>query len=845
MSNVTKPRKYYFVESSQIGQIPLVAGNVIALIDANGFYYDVEDGGAVVRRPIAGNRQFIYERPTNATPGELNTLYICDTGETLTGSEETLYELYVWDDVWYLIGNNTHDINVSSLVDTTVTYYLTGSTSNASTTGRLTKRSDVYVDSTGKINAPGGFGGGKADSAIRSDSTASADTATSATQDGLGNNIAETYIKSLLPNVNNSSVLITMGDNSTDTINTYVPPNVSTSGAGLAPIIPQDITKNILYRDGWKALDISGMTADSADKDSSGQQITSTYIKSLSFDPATRELEVTKGNDTVVSPAITIPDTTYNDYSGPGNGHGLVPASTSGNAQRYLRVDGSWQTVPDYTGATGGNAGTAGLVKAPQAADSGKFLKGDGTWSVLPVFAGSTSGVVPASASGDQNKVLKGDGSWYAIPNYTGATSSTDGVAGLVNPALSADVDKFYKGDGTWGVVPTMQGATTVTDGASGLVPTPTASDSAKYLCGDGSWQVPIIPVFTTTNNGLTPASGNANASNYLNAEGQWTIPTRNTTGALPIGNTEHEITDQFYGDGSTTAFTLQYTPSASTLSVTLDGTALVDNTDYTVSANIITLTNAPVINSETENFVLSADTNIYPLAVYASAITSVTVGGVSVASTNYLLSDNSLVIIDQSSYSTGAAIVVNYSHPQILNATYSVALSNVKMGIVAAPDSLDYTTTYTQPNAYILNGKLYSNNKEVVTVDDAFGVSTNGLVPGPTSADSTKYLAADGNWTSPLPTVVADTSFTPVSGLTVTSKKYGHSYYITVDGTATSSISSGSAIATTTETFNKVYAVGLVGSSTALFTLDGTSIICDTAIAANDTIAVSLNALA
>jgi hypothetical protein len=589
MSNVTKPRKYYFVESSQIGQIPLVAGNVIALIDANGFYYDVEDEGAVVRRPIAGNRQFIYERPTNATPGELNTLYICDTGETLTGSEETLYELYVWDDIWYLIGNNTHDINVSSLVDATVTYYLTGSTSNASTTGRLTKRSDVYVDSTGKINAPGGFGGGKADSAIRADSTASADTATSATQDGLGNNIAATYIKSLLPNVNNSSVLITMGDNSTDTINTYVPPNVSTSGAGLAPIIPQDITKNVLYRDGWKALDISGMTADSADKDSSGQQITSTYIKSLSFDPATRELEVTKGNDTVVSPAITIPDTTYNDYSGPGNGHGLVPASTSGNTQRYLRVDGSWQTVPDYTGATGGNAGTAGLVKAPQATDSGKFLKGDGTWSNPDQFAGSTAGLVPTSTSSTQTKFLKGDGSWADVPEYVGATSGTNGVAGLVNPAASADRNKFYRGDGTWTEYPTFSGSD------AGIVPTSDATTQNKFLQGDGTWSE--VPVFGLNSNGVVPGPSISSSDNYLTAAGTWNSPTKNTTGTLDVGVDPYSITDSFMGDGSTSAYTLRYVPNAGTLNVYVDAVPIASS-DYSLTDNVITFNTAPAASA-------------------------------------------------------------------------------------------------------------------------------------------------------------------------------------------------------------------------------------------------------
>ena len=232
MSNVTKPRKYYFVESSQIGQIPLAAGNVIALIDANGFYYDVEDNGTIVRRNINGNRQFIYERPDDLHPGEINTLYICDTGEKLTGTDTTLYELYVWDDKWYYISNNTQDVNVASIINTTIPYYITGTASSGSTTSKLIKRSDVYVDNTGKVNAAGGYGGGKADNAVRADSAAVAATATSATKDSLDNPIVSTYIKNVISSANSAAVTLVKGDNSTSVINTYVPPVVTTTAAG-------------------------------------------------------------------------------------------------------------------------------------------------------------------------------------------------------------------------------------------------------------------------------------------------------------------------------------------------------------------------------------------------------------------------------------------------------------------------------------------------------------------------------------------------------------------------------------------------------------------------------------
>ena len=73
------------------------------------------------------------------------------------------------------------------------------------------------------------------------------------------------------------------------------------------------------------------------------------------------------------------------------------------------------------TGATSLLAGTKGLVPAPSAGDEGKFLKGDGTWDSVPNpsdMTGATSltpgthGLVPAPAAGDEDKVLRGDGTW-------------------------------------------------------------------------------------------------------------------------------------------------------------------------------------------------------------------------------------------------------------------------------------------------------------------------------------------------------------------------------------------------------------------------------------------------
>ena len=89
------------------------------------------------------------------------------------------------------------------------------------------------------------------------------------------------------------------------------------------------------------------------------------------------------------------------------------------DTNEYKSVGGS--EIPDFTGATSSAAGAHGLVPAPAVADRTKFLKGDGSWDTVPYppnMAGATAstaglaGLVPAPAAGDQDKVLYGDGTW-------------------------------------------------------------------------------------------------------------------------------------------------------------------------------------------------------------------------------------------------------------------------------------------------------------------------------------------------------------------------------------------------------------------------------------------------
>lgn len=92
---------------------------------------------------------------------------------------------------------------------------------------------------------------------------------------------------------------------------------------------------------------------------------------------------------------------------------GRVPAPTSGDKDKYLKGDGTWDTPSggvDMTGATASTAGTHGLVPAPSAGDNEKFLRGDGTWQPASGGGGSSTlvGLTDVDISSPTNgQVLK------------------------------------------------------------------------------------------------------------------------------------------------------------------------------------------------------------------------------------------------------------------------------------------------------------------------------------------------------------------------------------------------------------------------------------------------------
>lgn len=176
----------------------------------------------------------------------------------------------------------------------------------------------------------------------------------------------------------------------------------STQGTAGTRIVLWSVLKNVLtgifapkaHTHPGSDITSAVANANAATNDSTGQNIASTYVKSVTI--SGRTVTVTKGNNTIST--FTTRDTTYGNMSGATTSaagtSGLVPAPTQGASNRYLRSDGTWQVPPDnnttYSVAT---QSANGLMSS---ADKQKLdgLSSDIAGSI-PLATSSRNGLMP------------------------------------------------------------------------------------------------------------------------------------------------------------------------------------------------------------------------------------------------------------------------------------------------------------------------------------------------------------------------------------------------------------------------------------------------------------------
>lgn len=189
-------------------------------------------------------------------------------------------------------------------------------------------------------------------------------------------------------------------------------------------------------------------------------------IKSLSVNGTT--ITCTKDDGTTSTITTQDTNTTYGTFKGATTSEagstGLVIAPVAGNANRYLRSDGTWAVPPDtnttygvFTKATADAAGSTGLVPAPAKGQQTYYLRGDGTWAVPAntwrgIQDNLTSTSTTDSLSANQGKVLKGliDGKAASghTHNYAGSSSAGGAAtsANKVNAALTINLNGTSQG---------------------------------------------------------------------------------------------------------------------------------------------------------------------------------------------------------------------------------------------------------------------------------------------------------------------------------------------------------------------------------------------------------------
>lgn len=147
-------------------------------------------------------------------------------------------------------------------------------------------------------------------------------------------------------------------------------------------------------------------------------------------------------NITIENETISATDTTYSDFVGAtsetAGTAGLVPAPASGDTDKYLKSDGSWATVSQYS-LPAATANTLGGVKI------GSNLSMDGNDVLSATDTTYTAGTNVSISSGN---VISATDTTYS--NFVGTDGTAAGTAGLVPAPATTDAGKFLKADGTW-----------------------------------------------------------------------------------------------------------------------------------------------------------------------------------------------------------------------------------------------------------------------------------------------------------------------------------------------------------------------------------------------------------
>ena len=500
-------------------------------------------------------------------------------------------------------------------------------------------------------------------------------------------------------------------------------------------------------------------------------------------------------------------NTTYSDMKGAtasaAGAHGLVPAPTAGAQTKYLRGDGTWQTPPDtnttynvFTGASSTTDGSTGLVPKPVKGDQGKYLRADGVWAspantdtkVTTTLAPTTKAYIsgttnPATSTGtlvfDTGVYLDTTAGMLTATTFKGALSgNADSSTKATNDSLNNPITDYVKslsvngrtititkGDGTTSTITTQDndhiyndftGATSTAGGKNGLVPAPAVGQQGKFLKADGTWATP-----TDTNNKVTNTLNTA-AKAYLTGT---TTATTNTgtqvfdTGVYLTENPGELHADKFVGAVSGNAETATSATKATNDAKNQAITGYIRG--LSVSGRTITYTRG----DGTTGTITTQDTNTtYKVFTKATADTAGSTGLVPAPAkgdqAKFLRGDGTW----QVPINTWRGIQDNLTSTatdQSLSANQGKVLKGLVDSKAPASHTHKYASGFSVSGTTVTvsygdgTSSTFKTQDTNTTYSDMHGATadaagTHGLVPAPAAGDQTKYLQANGTWTTP-----------------------------------------------------------------------------------------------